>query len=216
MSVRTEEDRYPALHAAVRFLRRYSCLWAGGGGGLGMALVFLLLTRQQVTEIRHLQMEVLPPWVWLQCQGDMRCRTTMLSGWLNARAPEGLTVTVASQSLTLTLPGRRDEGGVRSGRVALFLSRVERDWRKENAAWQASAQTGCTREVRGTALCAGMLLLTTRAQTGPVLTMSAQGVTPRYEPLWVIMASVLSGLVTGSMVRVYRENNAHRGGGGAL
>lgn len=166
------------------------------GISLCAALIFVLLTRHQVTETRSLELPQLPAWVWLQCQGDMRCRTDVLSSWLTPRAPDGVKVSVTPSAIVLTMRGSRDAQTERSALINGYLSELQQDWDVWSRGWQQAADSTCSEVRKESELCAGVTLLT-RSQTRPLITVTLVRQDLRWPPGMAVTLSVLAGLLAG-------------------
>lgn len=172
------------------------------GLSLCLALVFILLTRNQVTESRTLELPGLPVQVWLQCQGDMRCRTEMLSSWLSARAPAGVNVSVTQSFISLTMRGPREAATARSAVINGYLSQLQQEWDARQQRWQQAVDSACVGSMKASELCAGVVLLLAQSQTGSVITATPAEQRTRWPPGMVVMLSVLAGFLAGAGVVV--------------
>lgn len=183
------------------------CLRAGidtimmlAGLSLSLALVFIMLTRNQVVETRTLELPGLPAWVWLACQNDMRCRTDMLSSWLVARAPAGVKISVTQPVITLTMHGSRATTSDRSAVINGYLSKLQQEWNVQNNIWQQAASNACSPVRKETELCAGVVLLLAQAKTGALMTVMPAEQHKRWPPGIVATLSVMAGLLVGAGV----------------
>lgn len=161
------------------------------------ALFFVVATRDRVTVQYPVTLSAVPPWVWLQCGEDNRCRSAALGQWFMDRAPEGVMVKTMQEKTVITLQGRKGEEAKQNASVAAFVRRVESDWRAEALAWKQAAGQACHEAGTGTETCAGILLMTARTEGGHVLWTGTVSETRQYRPGIVIILSVLAGLMAG-------------------
>lgn len=167
------------------------------GLSLSLALVFIMLTRNQVVETRTLELPGLPAWVWLPCQNDMRCRSDMLSSWLTARAPASVKVSVTQPFINLTMLGSSDTANDRLAVINEYLSELQQDYDARSRSWQLIADSVCTQRLKESELCAGVALLLAQAQTGASMTVMSAEQHKRWQPGIVVTLSVLAGFLLG-------------------
>lgn len=180
------------------------CLRAGidtimmvAGLSLSLALVFIMLTRNQVVETRTLELQGLPAWIWLPCQNDMRCRSDMLSSWLTARAPAGVKVSVTQPFINLTILGSSDTANDRLAVINGYLSELQQDYDARSRSWQLIADSVCTHRLKESELCAGVALLLAQAQTGALMTVMSAEQHKRWNSGIVMTMSLMAGFLLG-------------------